>query len=376
MLGGLAIVVLNIRICYTTYKQKPGNKNGQIDRIFRIQVAVYDLIMGVYLILLVASAIYLRFKGEYCHLDAEWRSSEVCAILGCIFSVSTHGSFLLITGMSIVRFLKCLDLVPDLSIRTVWVWTGLVGVLNVAHAVVPVVPIWQLQDFFRTSIILTKRADNPFIKEYNSSHLARMHSLLYNSSTQQLGMEGILSDMRNITSIPSIFDYTAIGYYGNSPLCVSNVFKNQPSYLSYKMGYCSVVAFLMALLSLSYGAILLTSRRTSSEAGANDTNNVKKLALKLAFLIGSQVVAWLSYLLTMFYYSWIVPTTPPSIVQEIFVLVLLPSNSLLNPIFYSDIYKTRNRPIRTRYIGHVTGYQPIRDQMGWRKILNREQQSS
>ena len=56
-------------------------------------------------------------------------------------------------------------------------------------------------------------------------------------------------------------------------------------------------------------------------------------------MIASQMIAWVSFLCAVVYYGWIDPTKPPGIVQEVFSLAVLPSNSLLNPIFYSGIYK-------------------------------------
>ena len=76
-----------------------------------------------------------------------------------------------------------------------------------------------------------------------------------------------------------------------------------------------------------------------SGAAQNSSDNVRKLAMKLSLLIGSQLVAWMSYILTLIYYTWLNQAAPPGIVQEVFSLVVLPSNSLLNPIFYSSIYK-------------------------------------
>ena len=176
--------------------------------------------------------------------------------------------------------------------------------------------------------------------KFNQAHLERMHSLLYNSTPGEQGIETVLKDLENITSDPSIFDYVDIGYYGNSPLCVANVFKKQATYLSYKVGYCVVVLVLIVLLAVFYISIVVASYKTSSQAGAAaSSDNVKKLALKVSLLIGSQLVAWMSYVLNLIYYTWINPTAPIAIVQEVFSLVVLPSNSLLNPIFYSSIYR-------------------------------------
>eukprot|EP00116_Pleurobrachia_bachei_P000287 sb/3460549/ len=286
MTTAIMIVVLNVKIGYKTFKESPESKNGKIDRVFRIQIAGYDLMMGLYLGALVSAGIILRFVDEYCQLDYWWRSSSICVTFGCVFSISTHGSFLSITAVSVVRYVKCLDLVDEIPIRLIGWVSGVLGLLNLVHAIIPVIPVWWVEEFFRTSVILTSGAENPFLKKYDEEHLNKMYSLVYNR-TSEGGMGSILSDLRNITTKPGIFDYITIGYYGNSPLCVANVFKNQSSYQSYKIGYCVIVSLLLGALSISYMAILLESVKTSRRAGgaAASTGNVKKMAVKLSLMI-------------------------------------------------------------------------------------------
>jgi hypothetical protein len=230
------------------------------------------------------------------------------------FQFSSHGSFLLITMMSLIRCLVCLDLVKDISIRAIWGISLVLGVLNLVCAIIPALPLSAIQKVFRTDILLLAGQENPFISHYDEKHLRKIHSIAYNTFEEDftvssaataeensLGIEAVLADLRNLTSKPSIFDYLSIGYYGNSPLCVANIFKNQASYLYYKIAYCVVVSVLLSALTISYVSILITSFLSSRNSGSNDNEYVGKLALKLSLLIGSQTVAWLSYIVTVFY---------------------------------------------------------------------------
>eukprot|EP00116_Pleurobrachia_bachei_P001024 sb/3461286/ len=309
--GGVAIVMLNFKIGGKTIKTIPENKPGKIDRVLRIHVAFYDLLMGLYLVLLVLFALELRLNGEYCQQDADWRSSNRCAALGCLFAFSSHGSFLLITMKSFVRCLTCLDLVKDISMRAIWVISLLLGVINLVHSILPALPLSMIQEVFRTNILLINVPENPFMTRYDNDHIRKMHSIVHKSndsladmSEDFLGVEVILADLRKITSTPSIFDYLSIGYYGNSPLCVANIFKNQSSYVSYKITYVVIVGVLLCILTASYVSIMVTSFFSASESGPDNNAYVGKLALKLSLLIGSQTVAWLSYIFTVLYYSW------------------------------------------------------------------------
>eukprot|EP00116_Pleurobrachia_bachei_P004885 sb/3465147/ len=316
-----------------------------------------DILAGdCYILTLVVSAVGLRLRGKYCQLDGDWRSSFNCAALGCLFSFSSHGSFLLITMMSAIRFMTCLDLVKNISIRAIWIISIVMGVLNLVHAILPTLPLSIIQQVFRTDILLTSGPENPLISRYDEYHIRKMHSLAFDTMEKDhvhgngfstdtgedhiLGIETIFADLRKITSKPSIFDYMSIGYYGNSPLCVANIYKNQASYLGYKIAYCVIVGVLISILTVSYVSILVASFFSASESGPDNNDYVSKLALKLSLLIGSQMIAWLSYIITGLYYSWINPAAPPGVVYELFSLVVLPSNSLLNPIFYSTIYRS------------------------------------
>ena len=62
------------------------------------------------------------------------------------------------------------------------------------------------------------------------------------------------------------------------------------------------------------------------------------LALKVSLMIGTQLASWLSFILAAVYFQ-IVSDSPPSLLFEVLALVVLPINSILNPIFYSELYK-------------------------------------
>ena len=68
--------------------------------------------------------------------------------------------------------------------------------------------------------------------------------------------------MRNVTSKPEIFDTMEIGYYGNTGLCVHNIFKTQNFYKLYKLVYCVVLILLLLIVVATYSKIGVEDRRT------------------------------------------------------------------------------------------------------------------
>ena len=343
-IGGLSIMIVNISVGLATFHEKPISKSAQTDKILRLSVCFYDFQMGVYLFSIIIASTVLMIRGDYCQFDEDWRASVVCVILGVIFSVSSHGSLIVIGIMSIIRCLNCsLGFSFEPSTRTVWIVILVVYILSFIHSIVPILPIHQLQNFFRTSMILISVEKNPFIISREGpdmiEHVQRIHSHYFNNSSSTDTIK-ILADLRNanITSDNTIFDVADIGYYGNTPLCIYNVFKVQGHYRTYTIVYCVVVALLLTAITTSYIMIVVKTRKSRHQAGSANNDNTSTLTLKLSLMIISQLVSWVSFITAVIILTC-AGKNPPAKMFEIFALIVIPINSLLNPIFYSKMYR-------------------------------------
>ena len=117
----------------------------------------------------------------------------------------------------------------------------------------PILPINGIQDTFRTGVFLENLNENPFFTS-NPIEISRMTDI-YNRMFQQNGnhdLHKMSKELSNITSKSNLFKFTEIGYYGNTGLCVHNIFKEQNSddqiYKIYKILYC-VIILLMSQVS-------------------------------------------------------------------------------------------------------------------------------
>ena len=334
--SGLLVIIINIQVAYDTYKTKHSTKAGKIDKILRIQICFYDCLMGIYMVVIVIALITQNYDGTYCLKDEIWRSSTACTILGLLFSISSHGSLLMISMMSVIRCIKCTYTFVEMSIRSALYFSVIISVVNVMHAFVPVIPLASVQNIFRTAILLKSVAENPFFAhagELNVSHLRKIHGTYYNTKPSS-DLHQIVQDLRNITSKTTIFDVTDINYYGNTPLCIWNLFKNHENFKSYKLAYCSVLTGLLLVVSSSY-IIILVKAWKSSKAVQNQEAAAASLTVKVAIMIGSQLAAWLSLIATAINYT---QSSPSLTLFYVFALIVIPVNSLLNPLFYSGLY--------------------------------------
>jgi len=157
----------------------------------------------------------------------------------------------------------------------------------------------------------------------------------------------MINDLSNVTSRSEIFDVTEISYYGNTGLCAHNIFKSQESYEVYKILYCTVLMILLSIISTAYIKIIVQQRNLNEVVAPNAANErvegqnstAAKLTLKVALMIGSQLIYWISFILTVLYFQYIAKVPAAPRVFEVFALVVIPINCLLNPIFYSELYR-------------------------------------
>ena len=344
LLTGIFMIKMNTIVGIKCLKSSPTTSAGKVDRFLCLQVLFFDWTMGLYNCGIVVATFILHAKGSYCPQDETWRSSSYCQILGVIFSIASHGSLSAIALMSVVRCINCVRMHNRTKLRTVIIASTIFIAINVSNALIPLLPFAVVQDTFRTEAFLKNPGKNPFITSnlVNITRLNKMHKTYFSFETD---IYTTVKNLNSITKRKTIFDIEEIGYYGNTPLCVHNVFKEQQSYLIYKLLYLTVLSLLLMIVTLTYIVIvrkqLLSRREVGDIGGGTNRQNAAapSLAVKVSLMIGSQLASWLTFIGTAVYFQ-IVTDVPSSQLFEVIALVVLPINSVLNPIFYSELYKT------------------------------------
>jgi uncharacterized protein (UPF0333 family) len=158
-----------------------------------------------------------------------------------------------------------------------------------------------------------------------------------------------LAGMKNVTSKPEIFDTSEISYYGNTGLCIHNIFKVQDSFKTYKLIYCIALLVVLIIVAMTYFKIVRADRKSkarlaiaaaaSGQEASTQENNSNALTFKVVLMIGTQLVGWIPLILTTTYFQYITSDPVPPLVFEVFALIVIPINSFLNPVFNSELYK-------------------------------------
>jgi len=173
----ILILVLNSIAAWDISTKNTETNSGKIDRLAILSLCAYDTLMGVYLgyIFTVSTII----SSKYCLMDYQWRSGWQCRIQGVMFTLSAHGSLLMISMISLTRYAKCV-LGREISLKMATLVLSLLHLINIAHSVLPIIPISSVQDVFRAYMSFNK---NPFFKEYQAEELLRKYQLYFNTNT-------------------------------------------------------------------------------------------------------------------------------------------------------------------------------------------------
>ena len=225
----LLILGLNMREFYKGCCYKPTTNVGKIDKILKLQVNFYDFLMGVYLGSLLNATIFIKVKvGAYCLYDHIWRSGPYCDLLGVVFSVSSQGSLVIISLMSIIRSIICNMDFFDIPVHYVTNCSIVLALFVVSNAIIPIVGISKIKKMFRTAMVLKNGLKNPFMEKFDEEHIVRIYNTFYPLFPTD-DIYKMIDDIGNITSDPTLFHYNEIGYYGSTPHCIQNIFNKQVS---------------------------------------------------------------------------------------------------------------------------------------------------
>ena len=133
------ILILNTISGAKHYSSKMKTKVGKIDRILCLSLTFFDMLMGLYLIVIVTKS--FSYQGSYCAHDIEWRTSLQCSVTGSLMAISTQGSLLTAMMMSVTRCNTCLTPFSDKSYRLTIITFAALQLCSITLSLLPIMPI-------------------------------------------------------------------------------------------------------------------------------------------------------------------------------------------------------------------------------------------
>ena len=335
----LGNIVLNAYIFWDNIRSEFTNPKNyvKVDRVLKLQICVFDIFLGWYLLALIT--VNIKFWGNYCMVDDDWRSGWVCKSLGMLYNFSSHGSLLSVLIMSITRAYKCtFSYSEGIRLKKVVITSVVMTLINLVHCIIPVISLETIQSIFRTKLTISRM--NPFIMHdfENLTHIDRIYSQYFGETREEVGIYDKLEALKNITNKPEFFGYKELSFYSWSPVCVQDLYGYRKSLKEYKAIYITFIVVVLLVLTVSYVKIVmvfLRSRKKINPATNNEDGEVK-IKAKVALIIGTKLATWLTIVGAMMYYHFTGYNVPDGWF-EVTAICIVPANSLMNPVFNSEI---------------------------------------
>ena len=344
----IAILGLNGKALVEHGAAKKKTKVGKIDQVLCVSMTCYDLIMGVYLAIIVVHSI--SYHGSYCIHDLGWRSSLTCKITGVLFSISTQGSLLTAMMMSVTRCYTCLKPFSDQSFSKIII--ALVSVLSTScvSCVLPILPINLVQNYIQMTMFFK---NNPIVARANATMLAAILSRYKGGEVEGLTRSNLVTQLQNTTSDKELFKVShSLGYYSQSPLCININTSNDGLWVLKIMSALLILA-IIGIVSLSYILIAVKSNRpvmaAENQIQHNHLQNKERMnfmSFKVTVIIIAQMSCWVPVLIAILLSLFQIRIN--SFFYEIAAIVILPLNSILDPILYTSVLKYLVTLLRNR----------------------------
>ncbi|XP_063962020.1 uncharacterized protein LOC129270546 [Lytechinus pictus] len=253
-------------------------ERGRDRKKFRVQaflifnLAISDCLMGVYM-LIIASA-DAHYRHVYVFHAEKWKASGMCKLAGILASLSSEVSVLILTTITIDRFL-CITFPfsqKHLGRKSARITAAAIWVVCLIYSVIPAIP----------------------------------------------------------------FPYFGDRYYGRSGVCLALPLTNvKPPGWKYAMSAIFINFIAMVAITVCYTVIYVIAKRSASSLRTNKTMEAEiKLAVRAAVIVATDICCWLPIVILAFVSLSESSVIPPSVYAWIAVFVL-PINSSINPYLYT-----------------------------------------
>ena len=294
---GLNALAGNLFVLIWKRRHSEGNK---VQSILLINLALSDLLMGVYMIIIASADIY--FDDHFPMRSEKWRSGVTCRLAGTLSIVSSEASVFFVTLISIDRFLhiRFPYSVNQLTKKSTIVMVWLTWLVSLALGLVP-------------SFLAGKS-----FKFYDNSHVCIGLPLAILEVFQRYDIDPVYWEGIPFTiGSSSRSQGFAVGLYYSSALFLG----------------LNCICYLMIIFC--YVIIVQSVRTTSRKSGRTlNMDEEIKLTTKVAAIVATDFFCWFPIIILGILVQFRVIVLPTSIYAWL-VTCVLPINSAINPYLYT-----------------------------------------
>ena len=336
---GIVVLTGNLYVIIANSKKLLQNRHTKFHicyTIIIINMSSADLIMGVYLITIASYSAY--YSGYYGEVDAMWRTSVSCSILGSLAVISSETTCFLMVLMTIFRLYTLSNPLVSLTI-SIWTWSVLIAVIWLLSFLIAVLPIVPLFDFYFVDGVwlFNKFPLNGIWSKDDFIRFACRLATLTNTTIEKHGnrWQSTLTFLER--NFPNYVPDGVFGYYGETSVCLPKLFVvvGEQSW-EYTLALISVNFVNFMFIAISY--VIIYKRTTNTPMRSASNHSAKRDATmqrRIARIIASDFVCWVP-ICVMVYLS-LSGVEIGDVAYIVSACVLLPINSAFNPFLYSSL---------------------------------------
>ena len=351
---GIAAVVANVIIIAKNVGalRKCQSIVALVNKSLVMMISFGDLLVGGYLFVI---SIYdgIIYKKSYCTEQIKWITSINCSVIGVLSTIGSQVSLFAMCALSLSRIygiynsMRIPGEVTLMKALQVAASLFLMMLASVSIAVVPVVS--RFENFFVNGV---KYADElkAFIGTPNKGILLSVFKEYFGRTRDKsLSWEMINKMMREMYSHDFDYpDYTKeikkVDFYGNDGVCLFKYFvKADDPQRAMVWGILGLNLLCFILITASYVLIGFISFKsfkslTKSKGNKQIAQRNRKMNLRISIIITTDFLCWVPFIVICVLHSLEVLDATPW--YSLFSIVILPINSVINPLIYDDTVTT------------------------------------
>ncbi|XP_022097859.1 uncharacterized protein LOC110983163 [Acanthaster planci] len=319
ILGLSALIGNAVVIVWRCYQGKEiGGKKTH--SFFVLNLAVSDLMMGVYMLMIAVADVH--FGEKYSRVAHEWRSSPICKIAGVISVLSSEASVFFVTLISLDSFFSIVFPFSRIRIRE-------------KSATVTVCVLWLA-----------------------SVGLSIGPTVFVESDSKVYGLSDVCIGLPLLTK-PTSYDFEESDIdnpVGTDTIKVPVGKGKQPAWIYSIILFLGVNLLCFLVVLCCYVAIFVKVKRTVSRVRRTTHRDQEiKLAVKMALIVGTDFACWMPVIIMGILSQTGAVDISPDMYAWI-VVFILPINSSLNPYMYTFYTTIATRRHNQRALSEKTRF--------------------
>ena len=324
-----------------------------------IFISVGDLLIGLYL-LTVSMFDGFVYGKMYCPMQITWLASNRCDMIGV---ASTIGSQLSLFAMTILSLIRAHGIWNSMSVP------GGIGMKSLAKVIAVSISLLMLSTAISISPIL-RGFEDFFINGMHYDANMKLFVGLVDKETHLQIFGEYYGRLRRIVlswdSIDSMVanmfshdvgqeDFTKtrlkVGFYGNDGVCLFKYFvrRTDPQHM-FVWSILSINFLCFLVISVCYVIIAVLSMKSSRSVSSTNDDQARRRAnrmnQKISIIITTDFLCWVPFIVVcVLHYLEVLDATPW---YSVFSMVILPINSIINPLLYNDIIVKCTGKVLTR----------------------------